>query len=98
VVIPIIGAANEAQLADNLASADISLTSEQLDRLKQLSRPDPGFPNNVTHTVRMVAFGYGDHWRDVDDRRTTVRRVPNDAVDGLITIPAQAAASRHCPR
>lgn len=90
-VIPIVGATSEAQLANNLASAEVTLTSDQITRLNQLSRPSPGFPWNVTHTERMVAFGYGDKWRDVDDRRTTVRRVPNDAVDGLATAAETAS-------
>jgi hypothetical protein len=40
-----------------------------------------GFPHNVPHTDRITVSAYGDPWREVDDRRTTVRRAVNDAED-----------------
>jgi aryl-alcohol dehydrogenase-like predicted oxidoreductase len=80
-VIPLLGASKEDQLRDNLASADVVLAPDQLTRLDELSRPTLGFPHDVLRTERITVSGYGDQWREVDDRRTTVRRAVNDADD-----------------
>jgi aryl-alcohol dehydrogenase-like predicted oxidoreductase len=79
-VIPLLGATKEDQLRDNLASAEIVLDEAQLARLDEASRPSLGFPHNVLRTERLTRAAYGDRWREVDDRRTTVRRAVHDAV------------------
>jgi aryl-alcohol dehydrogenase-like predicted oxidoreductase len=40
----VFGARNEAQLGDNLAAADGSLSEDELTRLDEVSRPDPVYP------------------------------------------------------
>ena len=45
-MIPILGARRLDQLQDNLAVLDWELTSEQLQRLDEASRPQLGFPHN----------------------------------------------------
>ncbi len=66
--IPIIGARSEEQLRDNLASIDVALGEEQVERLERLSRPSLGFPGDVIHgeTAKGV---YGAQWPLIDDDR-----------------------------
>ncbi|MEV0070499.1 MULTISPECIES: aldo/keto reductase [unclassified Amycolatopsis] len=78
-IIPLIGARSEAQLRDNLASADVVLDASRVARLDELSRPSLGFPHDVLRSDRIKASTYGDQWGSVDDRRTTVRRTVADA-------------------
>ena len=92
VVIPLLGATKQQQLADNLDSADVTLDADQLARLNKVSMPTLGFPHDLTRTEQVTAFAYGDRWRDVDDRRTTVRRAPSDALDGVV-VPERQTAS-----
>jgi len=79
-VIPLVGATNEAQLRDCLGSAEITLADEHLARLDDISRIPLGFPHDFLRLGFNTAAIYGDQWRQVDDRRTTVRRAPNDAL------------------
>ena len=45
--LPIIGPRTPEQMADNLASADVHLTEDQMERLDTASAIDPGFPHDV---------------------------------------------------
>jgi aryl-alcohol dehydrogenase-like predicted oxidoreductase len=58
-VIPIIGARKIHQLEDNLRSLEITLSSDQLRRLDEVSAISPGFPNSffANEMVRTFAFG-----------------------------------------
>jgi aryl-alcohol dehydrogenase-like predicted oxidoreductase len=58
-VIPIIGARKLSQLQDNLASFDLSLSSEQVQALDQASQIDLGFPYGLygKEAVRAIAYG-----------------------------------------
>jgi aryl-alcohol dehydrogenase-like predicted oxidoreductase len=58
-VIPIIGARKLAQLQDNLASFDLSLSAEQLKSLDDASRVELGFPYDLytKDMVRAIAYG-----------------------------------------
>jgi aryl-alcohol dehydrogenase-like predicted oxidoreductase len=58
-VIPIIGARKLSQLQDNLASFDLSLSTEQVQALDEASQIDLGFPYSVygKEYVRAVAYG-----------------------------------------
>ena len=49
-VIPIIGPRTRAQLDDNLAAMDISLTADQLRRLDEVSAISLGFPHDMLAT------------------------------------------------
>ncbi|MEE4191864.1 MAG: aldo/keto reductase [Halieaceae bacterium] len=62
--IPIIGARTLAQLEDNLASVELSLSDEQMERLNSASAIDLGHPYNFTENelVRDLVYG-GMHGR-----------------------------------
>ena len=57
----IIGASKLAQLASNIAAAEIKLSDEQLTRLNEVSAPAPGFSAGLTSPIirRMVFGGNG---------------------------------------
>ncbi|CAL9410651.1 1-deoxyxylulose-5-phosphate synthase YajO [Streptomyces sp. enrichment culture] len=77
-IVPIIGATTEKQLADNLAATSVTLGKEERARLEKASRVEPGFPHDFLRFPAMTEQIYGDHWQQVEDRRTTVRRAPAD--------------------
>ncbi len=57
-VIPILGARSEAQLKDNLAALEWSLTPEQIQRLSDAGQIDYGFPRDFLETgARQFIFG-----------------------------------------
>jgi len=58
-VIPIIGARKLAQLQDNLASFELTLSVDQLKTLDEASRIELGFPHDfyTTQLVRTIAYG-----------------------------------------
>jgi len=58
-VIPIIGARRIAQLEDNLASLDLTLTSEQVSTLDNASAIEKGFPYSMyeKELARTLAYG-----------------------------------------
>jgi aryl-alcohol dehydrogenase-like predicted oxidoreductase len=58
-VIPIIGARKLSQLQDNLASFDLSLSTEQVRTLDEASQIDLGFPYELyaKEFVRAIAYG-----------------------------------------
>jgi aryl-alcohol dehydrogenase-like predicted oxidoreductase len=58
-VIPIVGARKLSQLEDNIGSLNISFTTEQLDRLNQVSAAPMGFPHDLLANagVRTSTFG-----------------------------------------
>ena len=58
-VIPIIGARKLAQLQDNLASFELTLSVDQLNTLDEASRIELGFPHDfyTMQLVRTIAYG-----------------------------------------
>jgi aryl-alcohol dehydrogenase-like predicted oxidoreductase len=46
VIVPLIGARNLDQLEDNLGALEVTLDEDQLARLDEVSRIDPGFPHD----------------------------------------------------
>ena len=58
-VIPIIGARKLAQLQDNLASFDVTLTSDQVKTLDEASRIELGFPYDLYGKELPRTFMYG---------------------------------------
>jgi aryl-alcohol dehydrogenase-like predicted oxidoreductase len=58
-VIPIIGARKLSQLQDNLASFDLTLSTEQLKSLDEASRIELGFPYSMyaKEFVRAIMYG-----------------------------------------
>ncbi|MBZ0304355.1 MAG: aldo/keto reductase [Anaerolineae bacterium] len=58
VIVPIIGARNAAQLADNLGCLDWSLSPDQMQRLDAVSRIDYGFTRDgIEGDLRQYVFG-----------------------------------------
>lgn len=53
-VIPILGARTAAQLQDNLASVDLALTADQLQRLDQVSAPEGTFIRGMWDNAYLV--------------------------------------------
>jgi len=64
-MIPILGARNVKQLADNLAAVEWNLTPEQIQRLDQVSAIDMGFPHDFLLGNRNI---YGTTFDLIDDR------------------------------
>jgi len=58
--LPIIGPRTAEQLADNLASVDVQLTSEQLSRLDAASAITLGFPHDIV-AASAASLGGGKH-------------------------------------
>ena len=58
-VIPIIGARKLSQLQDNLASFDLSLSTEQVRALNEASQIDLGFPYHLYEKESVRAIMYG---------------------------------------
>jgi aryl-alcohol dehydrogenase-like predicted oxidoreductase len=58
-VVPIIGARKLAQVEDNLASIDLTLSAEQLARLDQVSAITLGFPHDFVRRAPVEAILYG---------------------------------------
>ncbi|MGD3108161.1 aldo/keto reductase [Streptomyces sp. YGL11-2] len=77
-VIPIIGATKEAQLADNLASIDVTLDADALERLDATSEVPLGFPHAFLREPGITENVYGDRWAAIDDRRSTYRRTTGE--------------------
>jgi len=78
-VVPIVAATKEDQFRDNLASLDLRLDDTARERLDRASRVELGFPYAFLRTDPLLKqIIYSDRWEDVDDRRSTVRRVPAD--------------------
>jgi aryl-alcohol dehydrogenase-like predicted oxidoreductase len=82
IVVPILGVTRLAQLEDNLASLEVELGAEQLERLAAVSAIDAGFPYGFLRSDRVKQIVYGDRWRQVDDRRATVGRTVADDLFG----------------
>ena len=58
-VIPIIGARKLSQLQDNIASLDLTFSSDQLKTLDEVSRIELGFPHDLYAKEMVRAIGYG---------------------------------------
>jgi len=58
-VIPIIGARKLSQFQDNLASLELTLSSDQLKTLDEASRIEPGFPQDLYEREMVRAIRYG---------------------------------------
>ncbi len=65
VIVPILGARNEAQLQDNLQCLEWSLSPEQLKRLDEVSRIDHGF----TRSIEASPYVFGQTFAQTDFHR-----------------------------
>jgi aryl-alcohol dehydrogenase-like predicted oxidoreductase len=59
-IIPIVGAQNAHQLKENLACLDLRLSVEQLERLDEMSRIEPGYPHDILAREDTRERVYGD--------------------------------------
>ena len=70
VIIPLMGARNLTQLSDNLGAADVELSTEQLAKLDEVSRPDLGFPHTfLGRTGEAAQYVYGNTGDKLDVHR-----------------------------
>ena len=58
-IIPIIGARKETQIKDNLSCLEFELTSEQMQRLNEVSKIELGFPHDFLNSETIKDFIYG---------------------------------------
>jgi aryl-alcohol dehydrogenase-like predicted oxidoreductase len=58
--IPIVGAQHASQLKENVASVDLRLSEEQLERLDELSKIEPGYPHDILNREDTRERIYGD--------------------------------------
>jgi aryl-alcohol dehydrogenase-like predicted oxidoreductase len=67
-IVPLLGARTEAQLRDNLACLECSLSPEHLARLDAASAIEMGFPHEFISTPRIVDQRHGgtQHLQDWD--------------------------------
>lgn len=65
VLIPILGARTPAQFEENLASLELELAPDELERLDEASRVELGFP----HDFGATRLAYGDTRDLIDDHR-----------------------------
>lgn len=67
--IPIVGARRVDQLDDTLQCIEHSLTTEQLDRLDEVSEIELGFPHDFLMSDSIRDVTYGGMWEQIDRRR-----------------------------
>jgi aryl-alcohol dehydrogenase-like predicted oxidoreductase len=58
-IIPIIGARKETQIKDNLACLEFELTTEQMQRLNEVSKIELGFPHDFLNSEMIKDIVYG---------------------------------------
>jgi aryl-alcohol dehydrogenase-like predicted oxidoreductase len=58
-IIPIIGARKETQVKDNLSCIEFELTSEQMQRLNEVSKIELGFPHDFLNSEMIKDIIYG---------------------------------------
>lgn len=69
VIIPIIGARKLTQFQDNLASIEISLSPEHLQRLDEVSQIELGFPHDFLHNDVIRDRLFGGTFNTIDNHR-----------------------------
>lgn len=67
--IPIIGARKIDQIKDNIASLDLNIPSDLMDRLDQVSAIDLGFPHDFVLRAGAQKMIYGDMVRKIDGNK-----------------------------
>lgn len=70
VIVPLVGARNSKQLADNLGALDVTLDDDQLARLDDVSAIEPGFPHDmIGPNGSGVSYIYGEYLEELDVHR-----------------------------
>jgi aryl-alcohol dehydrogenase-like predicted oxidoreductase len=62
-LVPIVGVRSAAQLEENLAAVDVSLSGEQLARLDDAGAPALGFPRSFLESDGVRGLIYWDTWK-----------------------------------
>lgn len=70
VIIPIVGARTEAQMQDNLACLEFTLTEEQMQRLDDVSSIKLGFPHNFLQSGEVTELIFGSTFPLIDNHRS----------------------------
>lgn len=68
-VIPIVGARKVEQLIDNLKSAELTLSKEQMAELDKVSEIELGFPHDFLTSESIRGIMYGKTFELIDDHR-----------------------------
>lgn len=69
IIIPIIGARKLTQFQDNLASLDVTLSSEHLQRLNEVSQIELGFPHDFLQSDIIRDRLFGGTYSTIDNHR-----------------------------
>ncbi|GJQ63985.1 MAG: oxidoreductase [Melioribacteraceae bacterium] len=69
VIIPIVGARNEKQLAENLQSVKVSLTSEDILELNEVSKIELGFPHDFLNAESVKKVIHGNSYDKIINHR-----------------------------
>jgi len=69
VIIPILGARRVEQLQDNLDCLMVSLNTDQMHRLNEISKIDMGFPHTFYNDPRIRDIIYGGTYEQIDNHR-----------------------------
>jgi aryl-alcohol dehydrogenase-like predicted oxidoreductase len=69
-IIPIIGARTAAQMQDNLACLEFTLTGEQLQRLDEVSAINLGFPHSFLRSQEVTELIFGNTLALIDNHRS----------------------------
>ncbi|MFN6513597.1 MAG: aldo/keto reductase [Nostoc sp. CreGUA01] len=69
VIIPIIGARKLTQFQDNLASLNVTLSPEHLQRLNEISQIELGFPHDFLHNDMIRDRLFGGTFNAIDNHR-----------------------------
>ncbi|MEC4815463.1 MAG: aldo/keto reductase [Scytonema sp. PMC 1069.18] len=70
IIIPIIGARKESQIKDNLACVDVTLSSEHLQRLNEVSKIELGFPHDFLQNDTIRDRLFGGTYNSIDNHRS----------------------------
>lgn len=70
VIIPIVGARTEEQIKDNLGCLDFELSTEQMNKLYEISKIELGFPHEFLKSDNIMEFVYGGTYELIDNHRS----------------------------
>ena len=69
VIVPIVGSRKVSQIKDNLACLEVKLSSEQLQRLNEVSQIELGFPHDFLTSEMIRDRLFGGTFNDIDNHR-----------------------------
>ncbi len=70
VFVPIVGATKRSQIQENLASVDIQLTQEHINRLEEVSKIELGFPHDFLQKPHIRDIIYAGTYNKIVNHRT----------------------------